>query len=838
MSKPPIAPFPSVVLGNGRPRVHGKFVFVGDQKLYVSGVTYGPFRPDEQGCEYHSPDVVERDFAMMVRHGVNAVRTYTTPPRWLLDCAQHHGLYVMVGLPWEQHITFLDDPQRVGSIEARVREGARACAGHPALLCYAVGNEIPAPIVRWYGRERIERFLERLYRAVKAEDSAALVTYVNYPTTEYLQLPFLDFDCFNVYLETQAALEGYLARLQNLADERPLILAEIGLDSRRNGEEVQAHSLGWQVRSTFAGGCAGAFVFAWTDEWHRGGYDIEDWDFGLTTRSRCPKPALAAVARAYAETPFPADRPWPRISVVVCSHNGGRTMRDCCEGLRALAYPNYEVIVVDDGSTDDTAAIASEYGWQVISTPNQGLSSARNVGMSAAMGEIVAYTDDDTRPDPHWLTYLAATFSATEYAGVGGPNIPPPGDGLIADAVAVAPGGPMHVLLSDQEAEHIPGCNMAFRKAALEAVGGFDVRFRSAGDDVDLCWRMLQRGWSLGFNPAAMVWHHRRNSVRAYWRQQKGYGRAEALLEMKWPDLYNRLGHLTWRGQLYGNRPLLALAQRRARIYGGVWGSEPFQSLYTPSVGTPWWLLLMPEWYLVIAGLLALSLLGMLWPPLLLALPLLALAAGAPVAYALLSAAYATFPTPARSAADDWRRRGLTVLLYLAQPLARLLGRLRLGLTPWRRRRGAVRLAFPRPRTCVSWSEQWQSSFQRLEASEAALREQGAVVVRGGDFDRWDLEVRGGLFGGVRLRLVVEEHGGGKQLVRLASWPIMSPLALLPVLVLAVLSAVAAADQAWLASALLGLPAVLLALRAFGDCAAATAPCTQLASAAAPEPGP
>jgi beta-galactosidase/beta-glucuronidase len=149
----------------------------------------------------------------------------------------------MVGLPWEQHTAFLDDQGRRRSIEERVRVGVRACAGHPAVLCYAIGNEIPAPIVRWHGRRRVERFLARLYRAVKAEDPAGLVTYVNYPSTEYLQLPFLDFACFNVYLEDRERLAAYLARLQNLAGDRPLILAEIGLDSRRNGEEAQARAL-------------------------------------------------------------------------------------------------------------------------------------------------------------------------------------------------------------------------------------------------------------------------------------------------------------------------------------------------------------------------------------------------------------------------------------------------------------------------------------------------------------------------------------------------------------------------------------------------------------------
>ncbi|NIP81943.1 MAG: glycosyltransferase, partial [Gemmatimonadetes bacterium] len=79
--------------------------------------------------------------------------------------------------------------------------------------------------------------------------------------------------------------------------------------------------------------------------------------------------------------------------------------------------------------------------------------------------------------------------------------------GPMARCVADSPGGPNHVLLSDAVAEHIPGCNMAFRTAALREVGGFDPRFRIAGDDVDICWRLQQRGWTLGFHPAAMVWH-------------------------------------------------------------------------------------------------------------------------------------------------------------------------------------------------------------------------------------------------------------------------------------------------------------------------------------------
>ena len=283
---------------DARPTVRGKFLFVGEEKLWVRGVTYGTFRPDADGHSLPSPEQMKQDFERMAQNGINAVRLYTPPPRWLLDLAQEHGLRVMVGLPWEQFVTFLDQPSRRRSIERSVRSAVRSLAGHPALLCYTIGNEIPQSVVRWHGAKHIERFLHRLYRSAKSEDPMALVTYVNFPTTEYLHLPFLDFVCFNVYLESREKLDAYLARLHNLCDDRPLLIAEIGLDSRRHGEERQAESIGWQVQSAIESGCCGTFVFAWTDDWFTGGFDVEDWDFGLVRRDRTPKPALAAVQRA------------------------------------------------------------------------------------------------------------------------------------------------------------------------------------------------------------------------------------------------------------------------------------------------------------------------------------------------------------------------------------------------------------------------------------------------------------------------------------------------------------------------------------------------------------
>ena len=751
--------------------VKGKFLCAGDQKLYPRGVTYGPFRPDGRGSDFHQPPVVERDFAQMPLHGINAIRIYTVPPRWLLDAALRHDLRVMVGIPWEQHIAFLDSRHRVQSIEDRVRDAVTACTGHPAVLCYAIGNEIPAPIVRWYGRRRVERFLRHLYWVAKEEDPYGLVTYVNYPTTEYLQLPFLDLVCFNVYLESQDRFARYLARLQNVAGDRPLMVTELGLDSRQHGLEAQEEAVSWQLRTAFDAGCAGAFVFSWTDEWHRGGEDIEGWGFGLTQRDRTSKPALDAARQAFAQAPFPIDRPWPRISVIVCCFNEARTISECLDGLQRLDYPDVEVIVVDDGSTDGTAAIAQDYGVRVIRCEtNGGLSAARNVGLNAATGSIVAYIDADAYPDPSWLRYLATTFLDTGHVGVGGPNLPPAGDGWLAECIANAPGGPMHVLLSDEEAEHIPGCNMAFRNSCLQEVGGFDPQFRVAGDDVDACWQLRQRGWTLGFSPAAVVWHHRRNSVRTYWKQQAGYGKAEALLARKWPEKYNSAGHLSWAGRMYGSGITRSLAWFRARIYQGPWGSAPFQSIDYPSPGPFESVLLMPEWYLLVSMLLVLGGIGLAWKPLLLSLPAAAIILASLIAQAGLSAARAAFPSARQSRLTRLKFITVTTFLHLLQPLARLVGRFRHGLTPWRWSKRAG-LTLPWPRTLTIWSEDWQPSANRLGAIELALQRAGARVLRGGDYDHWDLEVRGGMLGMVRLRMAIEEHGAGQQLVRVRSWP-------------------------------------------------------------------
>jgi hypothetical protein len=301
-----------------------------------------------------------------------------------------------------------------------------------------------------------------------------------------------------------------------------------------------------------------------------------------------------------------------------------------------------------------------------------------------------------------------------------------------------------------------------------------------------------------------------------------GYGRAEALLERKWPEKYNAAGHIRWSGRLYGTGVTPALGMRRSRVYHGTWGMAPFQSLYQPGPSTLGSLPLMPEWYLVILGLAGLCGLGVSWRPLLFALPLLGLAVGVLIATAGRSAAEASFmgaPRPWTTRLTLW---SLTALLHLLQPLARLRGRLQYGLTPWRRRAQRAH-ACPWPRTSTVWSERWRSAEQWLQHVEADVRGRAAIAVRGGNYDRWDLEVRGGSLGAARTRMAIEEHGGGKQLLRFRCWPRCSPGWLALIVMLAALAAGAAVDRAWLASIVLGTATTVLSVRMVQQCAGAIA---------------
>ena len=749
----------------------GRFFFHNNEKFFLKGVTYGPFAPSRSGAPFPEPAVAEKDLALMAELGANCFRTFTAPPRWLLEKASSFGLRAIIGIPWAQHVSFLDSERSQSEIRQTICRNVSTYKHHPAVFAYLVGNEIPPEMVRWYGAERMQKFLGTLVDSAKSIDPDALVSYANFPSTEYLGTDFLDFLAFNVYLHHEDDFRRYLSHLHNLAGDRPLVLTEIGIDSIRNGAAFQAETLAWQVRASFETGVAGTVIFSWTDDWYafplsgNGGFQVDDWAFGLVDQKRQRKPAFSAV-KEYYDAPLPPGlAAYPKVSVVVCVYNGERTMDACLASLEKLNYPDYEVIVVNDGSTDRTAQIAAEYPYiRLIEQENKGLSEARNVGIRAAQGDIVAFTDADCMADPDWLTHLVARFQSSDFAAVGGPNLTPPDDSFVASCVAVSPGAPTHVLLDDEVAEHIPGCNMAFRHEALEAIDGFDPIFRAAGDDVDLCWRLQNKGYKIGFSAAAVVWHFRRNTLRDYIKQQRGYGKAETLLFFKHPSRFNVLGQSRWFGRIYGDLSSF-LANRQPRIYSGVFGRGLFQTLYQPAPSVVSCLPLTLEWNVLSLALLvcAFAFGGLFWlgiGPFLLTLSRCFVSASG----ARIAPRFRGFPATLVVAS----------LIYLG-PLVRTFERYR-----WRARRlrevKPVDLNGPTQQPKISWGERafylsyWNEKGQEKESLLHSIMDfllpRKYLIAMDQGWSEWDLEICQGPWAKAQIKTATENHTGTKRLLR------------------------------------------------------------------------
>ncbi len=753
----------------GAVRAVAKFFFEGDRKFFVKGVTYGPFAPDADGHYLGNEEQLARDLEQMREVGINLLRIYHAPPLWFLDRCAAAGLRVLITLPWAKHVEFLRRRVAREAVVESVRAAVAEHAGHPAIFGYLVGNEIASTMVRWLGVRRVTEFVEHLIRVAREENPNVLYSYASFPPTEFLLPQNVDFLCFNVYLHNQNEFERYLLRLQNLAEDRPLILGEFGMDTIRHTEDEQAEMLGWHVESVVKCGLAGTVFFAWTDEWFTGNQEITDWAFGIVTRERQPKKAFAMLRdklgrdnaalphRPLAETPF--------VSVIVCSYNGANTLASCLESLGKLDYPHYEVILVDDGSTDNTAEIAAQFpAVNYIHQTNHGLSHARNTGAAAAKGDVFAYTDSDCMADVDWLYYLIGTLTSGNYGGVGGPNISPPAQNWIQACVAAAPGGPSHVLLTDTVAEHIPGCNMAWYRWAFESVGGFDVEYRKAGDDVDFCWRVQQAGHAIAFSPTAIVWHYRRFTLAAFKKQQEGYGEAESMLRFKHLIFFGPTGSAKWRGQIYGT-PRFSWFINRPIVYHGVFGEGFFQSIYPTPQSEIAGYLSSVEWFAITVFLFGLG----IFLPEVRIIPYLMFGGTLLVAisYMLRARIEQKFDTAAA--------RLLVMFLAFTQPLVRGWSRYFTWLQFKRTPRAviATRESLP-PGTASAgtlrrrnyWSEEGKDRNHLLGSILTLLEEEGWRYSTDTGWKDWDVQIYGNFWWSIELQTVTEYHGGTKCLTR------------------------------------------------------------------------
>ncbi len=254
----------------------------------------------------------------------------------------------------------------------------------------------------------------------------------------------------------------------------------------------------------------------------------------------------------------------PELSVIVCSHNGAsklplplRTLRD-----QTLSAERYEVIVVDDGSKDRTAEVATEAGVRLVRLePNAGLAAARNAGVSAARGNVVALTDDDCEVAREWAEIVLAAFSDPDVDGVGGRVVPESTDNFVRRFLAANnPLTPLKAELltsnsrafrlrlylertvhGDAEPPHqlysVVGANMAFRRELILALDGYDEAFRFGGEEEDLCVRAHGRpgGARLDYEHEAVVVHWFDGRISDSIRRSRAYGRGNARRVLKHP---------------------------------------------------------------------------------------------------------------------------------------------------------------------------------------------------------------------------------------------------------------------------------------------------------------
>ncbi len=216
-----------------------------------------------------------------------------------------------------------------------------------------------------------------------------------------------------------------------------------------------------------------------------------------------------------------------QLSVVVPAYNAERTLGDTLRSLEAqsVARSAYEIIVVDDGSSDGTAALAASSGARVIRQANAGAAAARNAGAVAANAEWVAFTDADCVASRGWLKAFLRRIAAADADAicVAGKTL-----GLASDTPAARFVDLMGAFDAERHLSHprfpfAPSGNVCYRRAALLAVGGFDTRFRSY-EACELHQRLARTGGRCSYEPAALVFHRHRASWRDYWRQQRSYG--------------------------------------------------------------------------------------------------------------------------------------------------------------------------------------------------------------------------------------------------------------------------------------------------------------------------
>jgi GT2 family glycosyltransferase len=224
----------------------------------------------------------------------------------------------------------------------------------------------------------------------------------------------------------------------------------------------------------------------------------------------------------------------PFVSVIVPVRNGADTVEACMRSILATDWPpeQRELIVVDNGSRDGTAARLGGLPVRLVHEMRRGRSYARNRGIAEARGEIVLFTDVDCTVDRAWITELVSGFDEAEVWGVAGEIRLTPPERLAERYVAERERDHQRFVLSFDPPFAITS-NVAYYRKAFAEIGPFDPAFPTA-EDVDFGWRFHRAGFRYAYRPNAIVQHRPRATVGALLRQQESFGYGRAILRERY----------------------------------------------------------------------------------------------------------------------------------------------------------------------------------------------------------------------------------------------------------------------------------------------------------------
>lgn len=211
-----------------------------------------------------------------------------------------------------------------------------------------------------------------------------------------------------------------------------------------------------------------------------------------------------------------------RVTLYVPCHNGARYIRKCIEGVLQQRYPVEEIFIIDDGSTDTSAAIASGYPVRIVRHGvRKGLASARNTGVMCAQTDFVASLDADCVAAPEWLEIVMRNFSDENIAGVGGRLL----EACLDSDADQWRARYMKQHLGEERLVNpafFAGSNTVFRKRCIVEAGMYDAQFKTNFEDYDMCTRLRQKGFGLIYEPCALAYHLRHDRVmtvlNTHWR--------------------------------------------------------------------------------------------------------------------------------------------------------------------------------------------------------------------------------------------------------------------------------------------------------------------------------